>query len=131
MKAVSIKFHALPTSRNIEQDFAMRCSSVSIADAVLEQAIEHPEGLVIVGVYVDGLPQWTVPKATPDGLPFTVSVRPPLLQQGERVEVRCLCPLQAPTEPVKALQRLAPAYPTPEPSYGLTAPESHYRRPLQ
>ena len=127
MKAISIKFHALPSSKNIEQDFAMRCSSVSIA----EQAREHPEGLVIVGVYVDGLPQWTVPKATPDGLPFTVSVRPALQLQGERVEVRCLCPLQAPTEPVKALQWLAPAYQTPEPSYGLTAPESHHRRPLQ
>ena len=87
LKAISVKFHALPTSRNITQDFAMRASTVCIT----EQAKEYPEGLTIISVYVDGLPCWTVPtqcsKDTPDGLPFTMSVRPPLLQQGERVEV--------------------------------------------
>ena len=105
MKAISIKFHALPTSRNITQDFAMRASTVCIT----EQAKEYPSGLTIIGVYVEGLPCWTVPKDTPGGLPFTVSVRPPFLQQGERVEVRCACPLQASTAPVRGPDWPSPA----------------------
>ncbi len=118
MKAISIQFHALSTLKQIKQDYAAHLSSVTIEG--------QPEGTVITGVFVDGLPQWIVPSVTP----MTVHVRPPLLQQGERIEVRCVIPQEAPQSPAKGSERLAPAYPTTAPSYGLTAPEKRAMRPL-
>lgn len=116
LKAVSINFYSLPTSKNIEQDYGMRTSTVSIA----KEAEGYPEGLTVIGVYVNGLPQWTVPGVAP----LTVSIRPALMQQGEQVEVRCLTPLLAEEWPVKPFKRPTPALPTTPPIFGLTPPET-------
>ena len=124
MRALSINFLALPSSKNIEQDYGARLSTITLTG--------QPDETVITGVFVNGMPQWTAPGVHP----CTVSVRPPLLQQGERVEVRCVVPQEAPEGPHKALHWPAPAYPTPSDSYGLqrrsdatTAPKMPKRKP--
>ena len=119
MRALSIKFLALPSSKNIEQDYGQRLCTVSIK----EQANAHPEGLVITGVFVDGMPQWSVPID-----PHTVAIRPPLKQQGERVEVRCLIPEE---QPAKAPQTNQAPTPPPDLGYGLQAPAGPRQRHLQ
>lgn len=119
VRAISINFHGLPSLKgdsgsdgvSIEQDYTTRTSLLTIKN--------QPDGLIVTGVFVDGLPQWTVPGATP----ATVFIRPPLMRQGERIEVRCVIPSDAPRGPAKGSEWLVPAYPPPTPTYGLTAPE--------
>ena len=112
MKAISIHFLGLPSSKNITFDCGARASLITIEG--------HPSGLIVTGVFVDGLPQWIVPGSTPG----TVFVRPSLPQQGERIEVRCVVPCSPPEGPSKGSKWLHPAYPTPDHSYGLQRPES-------
>ena len=110
MKAISINFHGLPSSKNITQDFAIRASLITIEG--------QPDGLIVTGVFVDGLPQWTAPGSTP----ATIFIRPPLPQQGERIEVRCVVPLLALESPAKGSKWLHPTNPSPDHSYGLQRP---------
>ena len=119
MKAVSILFLGLPSSKNIKQDYGSRFSTVSI-----EGFPEVTDGTSIAGVCVNGVPVWTVPSH----IPLTVCVRPPLAQQGERIEVRCIAaeggsygPSRPPNEVALAIPLVTRTAPQ-KPFYGLTPP---------
>ena len=81
MKAISINFHGLPSSKNITQDYAIRASLITIEG--------QPDGLIVTGVFVDGLPQWTAPGSTPElgPLPRRPKPRTDSLIRTERAEV--------------------------------------------
>ena len=122
MRPVSVKFLALPSSTNITQDFGAQLSIVSLKD----HAKDYPDGLTITGVYVDGLAQWTCP------LPFdAVAIRPPLKQQGERVEVRCVaCEPSVGLHPhfVEGSKTIQAPTPLADHRYGLQAPSQTRQR---
>jgi hypothetical protein len=111
LNALSIQFHALPTSKGITQDYATGLTIVDLSEYLDGiNIIEH-----CIGVFVDGLPQWTCPFRHRENV---IAVRPPLRQEGERVELRCIAVPLAPKggKPVQA------TYPSPNLGYGLQAP---------
>ena len=110
--ALTIILRPLPASPWLAHDIAFRTSLVTLP-APLGLHVE------VVEVLLNGktLRHKAVDRST-------VIVSPMVPEQGDYLTIRC----KGLESPSKALQWRTPADPTPEPTYGLTAPTSRHQR---
>ena len=116
MKIITIKFYAcaaaLPTSLTIEQDYIGHHTLVS-----LPVPASGAGELTPISVSVDGVRHWLLQQA--DG---RLAIKPPLRQQGERVEIQCIDPCLAPYKPSEGVKPIQSPTPSPSAHYGLQRP---------